>query len=247
VESINARFHRLERTVASHERVIYELETAVDTLLTKALYAGADAVGFNGQLARKKMFCELLDAWRPDAIVETGTWLGNTTGYMAETSSLPVYSAELRPRYFAIAKLRLGHLPQVTVVNADSRRFLENLALSGELRDKRVLFYLDAHWYDDLPLNDELSIIGANWKDCIVIVDDFQVPFDDGYGHDDFGSGRALTPELIEDVVKEHSFRSFYPSASSNAETGDRRGCVVLASNGETSELLESLSSLRSN
>ena len=63
------------------------------------------------------------------------------------------------------------------------------------------------------------------------MVDDFQVPFDAGYGYDDYGSGRVLTADYIEPIVAAHGLRVLYPSTPSVHETGERRGCVVLAKN----------------
>ena len=64
-----------------------------------------DALGapFNGQKARQELFCQLLQACRPAVIIETGTYLGSSTEFMAECSRLPVYSVEAN----AISKLRI--------------------------------------------------------------------------------------------------------------------------------------------
>lgn len=50
----------------------------------------------------KRMFWELMAAIPFDAIVETGTWLGDTTGYMAQAARRPVYSCEVNPRFHAL-------------------------------------------------------------------------------------------------------------------------------------------------
>jgi hypothetical protein len=45
--------------------------------------------------------------------------------------------------------------------------------------DKKILFYLDAHWYDYWPLNDEMmeiAKIASVRNNCIIIIDDFKVP-----------------------------------------------------------------------
>ena len=105
-----------------------------------------------------------------------------------------------------------------------------------------VAIYLDAHRGTDLSLAEELSIVFGVCTNAIVMVDDFQVPFDTGYGHDDYGPGRVLTAELIDPIVAAHSLQVFYPSTPSAEETGARRGCVVIAS---TSVALASLPLLR--
>ena len=46
---------------------------------------------FNGQPARQALFRELVAKLRPCAIIETGTYFGTTTEFMAQTG-LPVYT-----------------------------------------------------------------------------------------------------------------------------------------------------------
>src|SRR3954453_3670386 len=85
---IKRRLDRLELSVRG-------LETALDALLVNPKYVGREDVGFNGQLRRTELFKEIISIVQPEAVVETGTWIGNTTGYMAETARLPVYSCEV--------------------------------------------------------------------------------------------------------------------------------------------------------
>ena len=97
-------------------------------------------------------------------------------------------------------------------------------------RNRNLFVYLDAHWNDDLPLVEELEIVFGACPNAIVMVDDFNVPFDDGYFYDDYGTCKSFDGELIEPCVAAHSLGVFYPSTSSVQETGSRRGCVVIAS-----------------
>jgi hypothetical protein len=63
----------------------------------------------------------------------------------------------------------------------------------------------------------------------VVMVDDFRVPDDPGYGYDDFGSGKALDQSYIAPTVEAHRLGVLYPALRSVEETGLRRGCAVLA------------------
>jgi hypothetical protein len=94
-----------------------------------------------------------------------------------------------------------------------------------------MLFYLDAHWGEDLPLFEEIAKIFSSCAQAIVMIDDFKVPNDDGYGYDDYGIGKALTREYIAPLVSEFQLAEFYPRTPSAAESGFRRGCVVVARN----------------
>jgi predicted O-methyltransferase YrrM len=200
---------------------------------------------FNGQRARQDLFLNLVERFAPVAVVETGTYLGTTTEFLADTG-LPIFSIERDPHYYGFARARHRRRRNVRLLLGDSRAALRML-LDGPLgwaRNQSLFIYLDAHWNDNLPLAEELAIVFALCRNAIVMVDDFQVPFDTGYGYDDYGTGKSLTADYIEPVVAAHSLGVFYPSTPSLQETGAQRGCVVIGSFA-TDRLLASLSLLR--
>jgi hypothetical protein len=106
-----------------------------------------------------------------------------------------------------------------------------------------VFFYLDAHWYEDLPLADELNLIRDGWTNWVAMVDDFAVPGDQGYGFDDYGPGRRLSIEYLPGRVTETA-GIFWPRGSSEAETGARRGTLIVAQ-GQPIEVLRSTQEMR--
>lgn len=200
----------------------------------------------NDQKLRQALVLALLEKIAPAAIIETGTYLGATTEFMAK-SGLPVYSIEADPRSYGFARVRLRRYRNATLLHGDSRAMLSSL-FAGALRDrldKTVFFYLDAHWNDDLPLAEELGIIFGRCPNAVVMIDDFQVPFDAGYGYDDYGPGKALTFDYIADVVAQNGLHVFYPSTSADQDGGARRGCVVLAKEGAPNRMLEAMDLLR--
>jgi hypothetical protein len=186
---------------------------------------------FNGQDKRRELFLSLIFACRPAAIIETGTYVGASTEFMAEVSKLPVYSVEADARWFGFAKMRLRKRRNVQLSLGDSRTFLTNFIAGDAARysGRPLLFYLDAHWGKDLPLSEELAIIFSSFLQAIVMIDDFKVPYDSGYGYDDYGAGKSLNREYIAAQVKRFQIAEFYPATPSTVETGIRRGCVVLA------------------
>jgi hypothetical protein len=100
----------------------------------------------------------------------------------------------------------------------------------------RTLFYLDAHWEEDLPLWEEIDLIFAEQPHAVIIVDDFRVPRDLGYGYDDYGWGKCLSASNLYEVTLIRP-SLFFPNQPSGHETGVVRGCVVLAL-GETAGLI---------
>jgi hypothetical protein len=183
---------------------------------------------FNGQDGRQQIFRELIAAIPFRAMVETGTFRGTTTEYMAQQSGIPIFSIETQPRFYQFAKLRLRSFPHVRVVYGDSRRFLESLARDPKVPKENVFFYLDAHWLAELPLREEVTFIAKHWRSVAIMIDDFRVPGDPGYTFDDDGPERRLCLEYLGNV-RELNLTAFFPSLPSDRETGSKRGCVVLA------------------
>lgn len=180
---------------------------------------------FNGQQYRTRIYRDLIRTIGFSTIVETGTFRGTTTTLLAQ-AGIPVYTVEAHPRYFTYARLRLRHYRHVNLSRGDSRSFLKRLADDPMFPRSRVLFYLDAHWEDDLPLRDELEIIYGHWSEAVVMIDDFEVP-GTGYTYDDYGAGKALTLDYLRPLAHLH-LTAFFPAAGSEQETGMQRGCVVL-------------------
>jgi hypothetical protein len=241
---LSERYWNIQSRLKRLENEVWHLNTAIDAMLVRPEYAAAEAVAFNGQRHRKKIFGEVTDAIAFDAIVETGTWLGDTTGYMRQTANKPVYSCEHNPRYFVLAGRRLKAMSDIFLELNDSRQFLRNRG-QGDFLNKTVFFYLDAHWDADLPLGEEVDFIAGGWKRYVILVDDFQVPDDPGYGFDNYGEGKALDLKFLEPAIRKFDLKVFFPSARSSEETAGKCGSVVLAPAGEFSEKLSRLLSLR--
>jgi hypothetical protein len=193
-------------------------------------------VPFNGQAKRREIFLELVSALEFRAIVETGTYRGSTTDFLATASHVSVHTAEAASRYYHYARLRFRRRPDIRVFAGDSRRLLHNLATDAAFPKSGVFFYLDAHWYQDLPLREELEIITSIWENSVVMIDDFAVPGDEGYGYDDYGPGKRLDLEYLGPVERQ-GWSIFFPAASSAMETGWKRGCVVLSQRGAAERL----------
>jgi hypothetical protein len=221
------------------------LEVAIDSLLAGLNGAGSEDVALNGQRHRQEIFDALFKTFTFDAIVETGTFTGNTAGYMARKTKLPVYTVERNPRFHAIAKARLKDFQNIMFELGDSRTCLNKFAGNG-VAGNATFFYLDAHWNEDLPLAEEIEIISRSWKQFVIMIDDFQVPGDDGYGYDDdYGLwGRGLDMRSFGSVFSRCGLTPFFPAAPSASETGAKRGCVVLVKNEDAQKTRSSIPSL---
>jgi hypothetical protein len=198
---------------------------------------------FNGQRFRQSIYADLLKEAGFEVIIETGTYHGTTTELFA-ASGLPVHSVESNPQFYRHTAARLvGKGDQIHLYQGDSRGFLKDLASHGDVANARPFFYLDAHWYDNLPLAEELDIIFGTWHQAVVMVDDFAVPGTD-YSYDDFGPGKVLDTSYLEPLSHLRLFR-FYPAAPPSAETGGKRGCIVLCQDENVARILKKIKTLK--
>jgi hypothetical protein len=106
-----------------------------------------------------------------------------------------------------------------------------------------MLLYLDAHWREHLPLKEELSLIFGRCRSAVAIVDDFQVPDEPDYEFDDYGPGKRLCIDLL--AATGIDFHLFFPTAPASAETGHRRGAVVVTASAEDARILADIPHLR--
>jgi hypothetical protein len=79
-----------------------EVELASDEL--QDCWGGA----FNGQEGRRALFLDLVERLELAAIVQTGTFRGSTTQWMAEHFDGPILTCEHAPEYFFQAQQRLS-------------------------------------------------------------------------------------------------------------------------------------------
>jgi hypothetical protein len=221
---------------------------------------GAGWGPFNGQTARQALFRDIIANTRPHAIVETGTFLGATTEFMSQTG-LPIFTIELQPRNYGFVRARFWRRRNIKLLRGDSPAALRRLfdGALHPLSTRTLFFYLDAHWNDDLPLAEEIDIIFRRCPSAVAMIDDFQVPFDAGYGYDDYGPGKALVSDYIRPAVLTHELQAFYPSTPSAADYPStpsaaaglavpgrlRRGCIVLAKEACHGPVLASMRLLR--
>jgi hypothetical protein len=179
----------------------------------------------NGQEHRQVIVRSLARSIDFDLVLETGTYRGTSTEAFAAIFEAPVHTVEQNPRFYTYSASRLARESRITVTRGDSRTFLREQVRRHS--DESVFVYLDAHWEEDLPLPEELQIIAAGLPTAAVMIDDFAVPGDPGYGYDDYGPGKALTEECLPPM---EGWTLCYPSVPSQQETGQRRGSCVLLS-----------------
>ncbi len=197
----------------------------------------------NGQTGRIELVQQVIAQCGIQRIVETGTFLANTTVWFAGFG-LPVMTVEIDARYFGFSQARLRTHGNVAVHEGNSIDFLRSIIEGPTDRTALTLFYLDAHWLDHLPLREEVELITANFSRSVIVVDDFEVPGDPGYGFDNYGAGKRLSLDYLLQAATP-SLAIYFPRIGSNEETGVRRGSATLTASPELEAVLDRLPALR--
>ena len=131
---------------------------------------------------KRQLLHETLCFHRLRVAIETGTFLGDTTAFLADRCH-SVTTIELDPRLAARARERFHDRPTVTVLEGDSGELLDDVL--AEVHEP-ALFWLDGHFSGvhegvqtargktDTPLRSELEAIVA-WRHApasVILVDD---------------------------------------------------------------------------
>lgn len=189
---------------------------------------------FNGQRVRLRAIREIVARFEPDAFIETGTFLGHTTRFFSG-NGVPVYTVEVKPSIYAAARLRLAWDPSIHLRLGDSSEVVRELTTTRAFF--RPFAYLDAHWWDELPLPGEVSDILAAWPDAVIAIDDFEVPGDPAYGFDRFRD----EPLSLDMLQLPPGALAAYPGIAASQETGGRRGTLYIAQGDDAREVFRSL------
>jgi predicted O-methyltransferase YrrM len=174
----------------------------------------------------------LIRAFSPDACIETGTFYGWTARYLA-SYGVPLYTVEILPGPYHVAKRYLQHLSNVTLICGDSAVAMRQLAGRAEIR--RPFLYLDAHWQERVALFDDVRCAFSSWPDALIVIDDFHVPNDPGYGYDIYDG----TPFALDEFEIPEGTTIAYPTVPAREETGARRGSVFLGIGADAGTAIE--------
>jgi hypothetical protein len=93
-------------------------------------------------------------------------------------------------------------------------------------------------------VREECALILQSHLPAVIMIDDFEVPGDPGYGFDDYGAGRQLALPYLAPLGAPE-LTAFFPAVPSGQETGARRGCVILATTPAIAQHLRGIATLR--
>ena len=184
-----------------------------------------DSAPLNRQVKRRECVEKLLAEFLPQTIVETGTFLGTSTLFLAANApdGCPVHTVELDDLYYRFSAKRFQRQGVDIQIH-----HMSSEALLGETRFdvERLFVYLDAHWYDYLPIREEILAL-KDYSQIIIGIDDFEVPGEPAWGFDNYRRRGVLTWSYIQNEAKD--FAVFYPAYTPEEDNGAKRGFCILA------------------
>ncbi len=192
---------------------------------------------FGGDVILSSIIDEIIEFFKVTSFIETGTYLGSTSANMAKLyPKLPIFTCEVNKTYYKIAKEGLKKYRNVQIENNSSELFLAKL-IKKKKSFTLPLIFLDAHWYDFLPLPIEIELISTNLNKSIIVIHDFEVPNKPEYASD-ISNRMSTQPiacnlSLIEDKLKnKKNYRLLFPNYTLEAsETSALTGYVVIFQN----------------
>ncbi len=151
------------------------------------------------------------DSIKASTVIETGTFLGNSTSLMAEQfPKTRVYSSEVFEKHYKISSMRLKKYPNVKVIKKSSVDFLRDFA-ENKTFGKAPLFFLDAHWWNYWPLGDEMKIITNKCKSAVIFIDDFKVPNNPQFKYDSYKDVECSVEYILPYMNKKNSYKLLFP------------------------------------
>ncbi|GAA4626824.1 hypothetical protein GCM10023196_036650 [Actinoallomurus vinaceus] len=186
---------------------------------------GGGPFGFDIHLAL--LFDDIVAVYRPSAIVETGSYLGDTTAYLANAyPSLPVITCDVDPSHAGYTAARLRHADNVAVHHADS----PTVVAEASREHAPAVYFLDAHWGEQWPLARELAELANGPGPAVAVIHDFDIGYP-GFGYDVYdgvpcGPGILTGVPGLPDVYFTSNPEATYPLPC--LQTGRRTGVGVI-------------------
>ena len=195
-----------------------------------------DNKAFHGDRILQNLICEIISCLPVTSFVETGTYYGDSTAYVAgRWRKIKVFTSEINNSFVLISRFRLRNFNNVEIFMLSSEKFVRGL-LNQRRLGNLPLFFLDAHGYSYWPLEDEMDAICSSGLPAIIIIDDFKVPRRSEFGFD-ARDQRVCALDLIKPkMTRKNLYNVLFPhytkeDAFPNGNVDPLRGYIVLFQN----------------
>lgn len=193
--------------------------------MTAKDYLEQNKKGFENDKFLKTKIEELVKEFKINTIVETGTYLGWTTVQFADMVE-EVYTVEISAEYFFKSGEHLSKYPKIKRALSPSPDHLRSILPS--LKDKTLLFFLDAHWGSNCPLLEELKAIANNGLKSVIAIHDWKVPGHPELGFDSY-NGQDYELSWIKTSLDEiYGGENGYTVSYNSEAEGAKRGVIFI-------------------
>lgn len=195
-----------------------------------------DKAPFNEDSLMEDEFIRLRDKYKISTVVETGTYYGVTTSWLAKNFE-KVYTTEINELFYnnAIKRFNDENIRQNIKSYLSNSvevlpKIIEEIKLSGE----KCLFFLDAHWYAN-PLLGELGCISScGFKPTVLCIHDMMNPNDLTMGYDVYlEQGITYTFEWVKPYIETIYGAEGYTHYFNEGAYGARRGALFVVNNAD--------------
>lgn len=200
---------------------VYKIFYRVERCGVISLSDGGGAFGFDVTVAL--LFDDLVAAYQPDALVECGSSVGDTTVYLGRTyRNLAVRSCDIDAFCVSFTKHRTSELDNVIIGYEHSLDLISRV----QREFTHPLFFLDAHGGTHWPLANELKAITRG----IAVIHDFNIN-NSRFAYDSYGGIACDAKLLVSNLPCETPIYALQPDAEVPfpcLQVGRRTGIAVV-------------------
>jgi hypothetical protein len=166
---------------------------------------------------------EIINRVKPSIIIETGTFMGNTTKFFTKFN-IPLVGIEKNEEFYQKTLETVGVCSHFQLLHGDSPTILDqNYEV---LKNKKIFAYLDAHWGGGYTLERELEFMVKLLIKPVLAIHDFYNPNHPEYGFD-CHDGHAYTYDFYKSYF-DRIYNSNYNYYYNNKATGAKQGIIYL-------------------
>jgi hypothetical protein len=185
---------------------------------------------FNGDTFIQNEFINLKERFNITTALELGTCLGSTAIWLSQNFD-NVITIEINEQYAEIASERLTEAgcENTTLYVSSTTDALPSIEL-----DDNTIIFIDSHWLEICPMQQELEIIAQKNIRPVIAIHDFYVPNEPTLGYDSI-NGQVFDFEWIKSKVDaiygEDGYEFYYNSDAESTEI--KRGIIYITPKSE--------------
>ena len=180
---------------------------------------------FNGDGFVCREFLKFKEHYAVKKVIETGSALGGTTKWLCENFD-EVHTIEICKQYSDVMLERCKGFNNLTLHSGDSSEKIKEAIQENNI--PYTLFFLDAHWGDFCPLQQELKVIAELCEKPIIVIHDFLVPNSKTLGFDSY-KGQDFTYQWLRGLFHEIYKTGFNYRYNNDKESeGAKRGLIYI-------------------